>query len=145
MLSLGDPHFAQGEGECCGTAIEVAATVRLRVCLRRREESPWTPRFPAVEFSESAEPSASRRYFMTMGIPLTDSGENMDLDLALAARQALLEMVGWLQHERGLTRAQGYVLASVAADLRIAEAVNRPNGLVVCRLPLDVFDEPARP
>ena len=35
---------------------------------------------------------------------------------------------------------QGYALASVAADLRIAEAVNRPNGLVVCRLPLDVFD-----
>jgi acetamidase/formamidase len=52
-------------------------------------------------------------------------------------------MVGWLQHERGLTREQSYVLTSVAADLRVAEAVNRPNGLVVCRLPLDVFDDAA--
>ncbi len=140
MLSLGDPHFAQGEGECCGTAIEVAATVSLRVSVRTREESRWTPRFPAVEFSEAPEP-VPRSYFMTMGIPLTDAGENRDLDLELAARQALLEMVGWLEQERGLTREQGYVLASVAADLRIAEAVNRPNGLVVCRLPLDVFDD----
>ena len=49
-------------------------------------------------------------------------------------------------HERGLTREQGYVLASVAADLSIAEAVNVPNGLVSCRLPLDVFDDsPALP
>jgi acetamidase/formamidase len=76
---------------------------------------------------------------MTMGIPLADDGENADLDLTLAARRALLEMLGWLEHERGLTKEQGYVLASVAADLRIAEAVNRPNGVVVCRLPLDVF------
>ncbi len=47
----------------------------------------------------------------------------------------------WLAAERGLSTEQGYVLASVAADLRIAEAVNRPNGLVICRLPLDVFEE----
>ena len=100
------------------------------------------PRFPAVEFSEPAV-DAARPYFMTMGIPLTDDGENADLDLTLAARRALLEMVAWLQHERGLTREQSYVLASVAADLRVAEAVNRPNGLVVCRLPLDVFDDAA--
>lgn len=142
MLSIGDPHFAQGEGECCGTAIEVAATVVLRVSLRRREDGPWMPRFPAVEFSEPVV-DAARPYFMTTGIPLTDDGENADLDLTLAARRALLEMVGWLQHERGLTREQSYVLTSVAADLRVAEAVNRPNGLVVCRLPLDVFDDAA--
>lgn len=139
MLSIGDAHFAQGEGECCGTAIEVAATVSLRVSLRRHEDGGWTPRFPAVEFSEPLADGAARSYFMTMGIPLADDGENADLDLTLAARRALLEMLGWLEHERGLTKEQGYVLASVAADLRIAEAVNRPNGVVVCRLPLDVF------
>jgi len=76
-----------------------------------------------------------------MGIPLTDEGENGSMDATLAARRALLELVGWLEAERGLTRVQGYVLASVAADLRLAEVVNVPNVLVTCRLPLDVFED----
>jgi formamidase len=140
LLSVGDAHFAQGEGECCGTAIEIAATVTLSASLRPSEQLRWRPRFPAVEYSESAVPAA-RPCFLTIGIPLTDEGENGDLDLTLSARRALLEMLGWLQAERGLTREQAYVLTSVAADLRVAEAVNVPNGIVTCRLPLDVFED----
>jgi formamidase len=146
MLSVGDAHFAQGEGECCGTAIEIAARVTLRVSLRKHVDGGWTPRFPAIEASEAAAASpAAGACFITTGIPLADDGENADLDLTLAARRALLEMIGWLEAERGLTREQAYVLASVAADLRIAQAVNRPNGLVVCRLPLAVFESEASP
>src|SRR5262249_52909529 len=29
LFSIGDAHFAQGDGECCGTAIEMAATFHL--------------------------------------------------------------------------------------------------------------------
>jgi formamidase len=134
-------HFAQGEGECCGTAIEVAARVRVRVALRAPRADRWMPRFPALEFSEQRSPVIARPHFMTTGIPVGEDGQNADLDLTLAARQALLEMLRWLEHERGLSREQAYVLSSAAADLRIAEAVNRPNGLVVCRLPLDIFEE----
>ncbi len=138
LLSVGDPHFAQGEGEVCGTAIEVAATVTLAVSLRRSETLRWRPRFPAIEYTEPALPRP-RACFETTGIPLGDGGENRELDLTTAARRALLEMIDWLELERGLRREQAYVLASVAADLRIAEAVNVPNALVTCRLPLDVF------
>jgi formamidase len=141
LLSVGDVHFAQGDGESCGTAIEVAATVTLAVSVRKADEQRWRPRFPMVEYSEPA--TAPRRCCMTIGIPLTDGGENRDLDLALAARRALVEMLGWLEAERGMTREQAYVLASVAADLRVAEAVNVPNGIVACRLPLDVFEAEA--
>jgi formamidase len=140
LLSVGDAHFAQGEGESCGTAIEVAATVTLAVSLRPSEQLRWRPRFPAVEYAEPAVP-APRPCFLTIGIPLTDEGDNGDLDLTLAARRALIEMLGWLQAERGLTREQAYVLTSVAADLRVAEAVNVPNGVVTCRLALDVFED----
>ena len=139
MLSLGDTHFAQGEGECCGTAIEISATVTVRVSLREGQARRWRPRFPAVEYAEPVS-LMERPCFMTMGIPLSDDGENADLDLTLAARRALVEMVDWLEDERGLTREQGYVLASVAADLRVAQVVNVPNGSVVCRLPLDLFE-----
>lgn len=139
MLSMGDVHFAQGDGECCGTAIEIAGSARVRVSLRRAGEHRWHPRFPAIEFCEPVL-LAPRRYFMTMGIPLTDEGENACMDLTLAARRALIEMINWLEQERELTRQQGYVLTSVAADMRAAQVVNVPNGSVVCRLPLDVFE-----
>jgi formamidase len=142
LLSVGDTHFAQGEGEVCGTAIEVAATVTLEVSLRRAETLRWRPRFPAIEYTET-RPERARTCFETTGIPLSDEGENESLDVTLAARRALLELIGWLQAERGLTREQAYVLASVAADLRVSEAVNVPNALVTCRLALDVFEEAA--
>jgi formamidase len=140
LLSVGDAHFAQGEGEVCGTAIEIAATVTLEVSVRKSETLRWQPRFPAIEYSQAAS-NTERAYFQTMGIPLTDEGESASMDATLAARRALLELIDWLEAERGLTREQGYVLASVAADLRVAEVVNVPSALVTCRLPLDVFED----
>lgn len=138
-LSVGDAHFAQGDGESCGTAIEVPAVARLRVELRRAADLRWRPRFPAFEAVQPPEVRA-RRWFGTTGIPLADDGTARDMDIRLAARRALEELVGWIVAERGLTRAQAYVLSSVAADLRISEAVNVPNALVSALLPLDVFE-----
>ena len=145
LLSVGDAHFAQGEGEVCGTAIEVAATVTLEVSLRRPDTERWRQRFPAVEYTQPPS-EAARPWFQTTGIPLDDRGENEDVNVTVAARRALLEMIDWLGAERGLRREQAYVLASVAADLRVAEVVNIPNALVTCSLALDVFeqDAPAR-
>jgi formamidase len=138
LLSVGDMHFAQGEGEVCGTAIEIAGTVTLEVSVRKADTLRWRPRFPAIEYTP-----ANRQVpcFETMGIPLTDEGENASMDTTLAARRALLALIDWLEAERGLSREQGYVLASVAADLRLAEVVNVPSALVTCRLPLDVFED----
>jgi formamidase len=138
LLSIGDMHFAQGEGEVCGTAIEVAGTVTVDVSLRPADTLSWRPTFPAIEYEQAPSPGG-HACFQTLGIPLDDDGANGDMDLRLAARRALLEMIGWLTAERGLSREQAYVLTSVAADLRVAEAVNVPNGVVSCRLPLDVF------
>lgn len=139
QLSIGDMHFAQGEGEVCGTAIEVAGTVTVDVSLRTAGTLSWHPTLPAVEYEQAPSPRVLS-CFQTLGIPLDDDGANGDMDLRLAGRRALLEMIGWLTAERGLSREQAYVLTSVAADLRVAEAVNVPNGVVSCRLPLDVFE-----
>jgi formamidase len=35
LFSIGDAHFAQGDGEVCGSAIEVAATFHLRFLLHK--------------------------------------------------------------------------------------------------------------
>jgi formamidase len=134
LLSVGDLHFAQGDGEVCISAIETGGAATLRVGLRSPGE--WRPAFPAYE----APPRPPRPMFATTGIPLDDGGGQGDLDLNLATRRALLELLGWLTATRGLEREAAYVLMSVAAELRVSELVDAPNALVSAALPLDVFE-----
>jgi formamidase len=129
LFSLGDLHFAQGEGEVCGTAIEVAGAVTVRFGLRKHPT--WRPRFPAYE--TPARPG--RACFATTGIPVHDA-----MDLTEATRQALLEMIGYLEAERGLSRPAAYALCSACVDLRLSELVDVPYPLVSALLPLEVFE-----
>ncbi len=134
LFSAGDLHFAQGDGEVCGSAIEIAGAVTVRLGLRSRPA--WVPRFPA--FETPAAPG--RPCFATTGIPLGDDGVNSSLDLGLAARRALIELIDYLEIVRGLDRSAAYALCSVTADLRISEVVDAPNALVSALLPLDIFE-----
>ncbi|HZQ65642.1 MAG TPA: acetamidase/formamidase family protein [Gaiellaceae bacterium] len=127
LFSVGDLHFAQGDGEVCGTAIEVAGAVTLRFDLRKG----GAPRFPL--FETPARPG--RRSFATTGIPI-DAG----MDLNAAAREALLAMVDHLEQTYGFERPAAYALCSVVVDLRVSEVVDVPNPVVSALLPLDVFE-----
>jgi len=140
LLSLGDVHFAQGDGEVCGTAIEAHGRVTIRVDVLPAAKLGHRPQTPAFE---SVEPAwkGGRRHFVTTGLPIRPDGSNADLDTTLAARNALLAMIDWLGAERGLSREQAYVLCSVAVDLRISEIVDIPNPVVSALCPLDVFHE----
>ena len=141
LLSVGDPHFAQGDGESCGVAIEMAAEATLRLSLRKADEVLWRPANPVFEYTApTGKAPASRRYIATTGIPLDRDGSNQYLDVFMAARNALAELVDYLVAERGYTANQAYVLVSVAADLRISEIVDVPNALVSAALPLDIFE-----
>ena len=137
LLSVGDLHFAQGDGEVCIAAIETGGAITLRCNLRR---DGWKPGFPVWESSGSPAPEG-RRYLATTGIPLADDGSNADMDLNLATRRALIDMLDYLGAERGLSPEQAYTLMSVVVQLRISEAVDRPNALVSAVLPLDVFED----
>jgi len=142
LFSAGDCHFAQGDGEVTGTAIEITANVKLRFDVVKAEAAPWHPRYPSFEYAEAPpEPgSAPRRFIGTTGLPIDSQGNNHFLDLTLCAREALREMIGYLTGARGLTREQAYILLSVAGDLKISEGVDIPNPLVSVHLPLDVFE-----
>jgi formamidase len=135
LLSVGDLHFAQGDGEVCISAIETGGAATFRVGLGGRDG--WRPRFPCYE----APPRPPRPMFATTGIPLADDGSQADLDLNLATRRALLELLGWLEQEHGMRREAAYVLMSVAAELRVSELVDAPNALVSAALPLDVLED----
>ena len=108
LLSLGDVHFAQGDGEVCGTGIEIAAAVTVRLELRKAPR--WSPRFPT--YVTPARPG--RACFATTGI-----SEEHGMDLTAAARAALLAMIDWLEAEHGLSRPAAYCLCSACVDLRI--------------------------
>jgi formamidase len=129
FLSLGDVHFAQGDGEVCGTGIEIEAAVRVRFELQAAKA--WAPRFPAYRApGESRGPC-----FATTGIPVDDP-----MDLTVAARAALLAMIDWLEAEHGLARPAAYCLCSACVDLHLSQVVNVPYPLVSALIPLAVFE-----
>ena len=129
LLSLGDVHFAQGDGEVCGTGIEIEAAVTVRLGLRK--EPRWAPRFPAY----LTPPQPGRARFAMTGIPEDDA-----MDLTAAARAALLAMIDWLEAEHGLSRPAAYCLCSACVDLHLSEVVDVPYPLVSALIPLDVFE-----
>ena len=48
-------------------------------------------------------------------------------------------MIEHLVEERGLSREEAYIVASVAVDLKISEIVDAPNWIVSAFLPESVF------
>ena len=141
LYSAGDAHFAQGDSECCGTAIEMGATCVVRFKIHKGEAEAkrivW-PRFAHPGFFQPPEIAAPRNFIATMGMPITKEGRNESCDLSLAAKNAVINMIELLQ-ERGWTKAQAYVICSVAVDLRVSNVVDVPNVTVSALLPEDIF------
>ena len=157
-LFIGDVHYAQGDGEVSGTAIETGAVVTVTTELRKGEGTiVTTPQVEGGDQIKNIEPSS---FHQTIGYPLKEAGNvpvyhtyldsepienltNLSEDLTLAARNALRDMIDHIEREYGLTREQAYILASVAVDLRIGQVVDVPNYVVTAVLNKDVFEEPA--
>lgn len=141
LVSTGDVHYAQGDCEACGTAIEIRSRVHLRFGVRKGEAERKGIRdlqFFRDDYFTRPEMAAPRRFFATTGINVRKDGTNESEDLSLAARNALLNMIEHLQ-TRGFDRQQAYAICSVAVDLRISQTVDVPNLLVSALLPLDIF------
>jgi formamidase len=142
LVSTGDVHYAQGDCEACGTAIEIRSRAHVRFGVRKGEAEARGIRdlqFFRDDWFASAELAAPRRFYATTGICVTKEGENESEDATLAARNALLNMIDYLG-TRGLDPQQAYALCSCAVDLRISQTVDVPNFLVTALLPLDIFD-----
>ncbi len=128
LLSLGDAHGAQGDGEVCVSGLECQMRTTLRVSVERG----MTLRTPALRRPPgSLTPRVdSGGWFATTGV---------ESDLMEAARSAVREMIDHLVDRRGLSRQDAYVLCSLAADLKITEVVDAPNWIVACFVPDAVF------
>ena len=141
LYSAGDGHFAQGDSECCITAIEMGATAVVKFELKKGEATRNNIRFPRFAhpgYFIDPEWAAPRNFIATMGMPIREDGTQEGEDLTLAARNALINMIDLLQ-ERGWTKEQAYVICSVAVDLKISNVVDLPNVTVSAFLPEDIF------
>ncbi len=141
LFSTGDAHFAQGDGEVCVTAVEMAATVTVRFRIHKGEAARRNIRFPRFSRTDYfADPrwAAPKNFIATMGMPMRDDGTTESENLTLACRHAVIQMIDLLQ-ERGWTRDQAYVICSVAVDLKISNVVDVPNYVVSAFLPEDIF------
>lgn len=142
LFSCGDAHYAQGDNESCGTAIEMCATFTLRFDLRKGEAAARglrRLRFERTEHFVAPEFAAPRRFYATTGLSIDADGVNQSEDVTLATREALLEMIDHLTTEWGFDRQQAYALCSVAVDVRIAALPDVPNMVVTALLPTDIF------
>ncbi len=128
LLSIGDTHAAQGDGEVCGTAIESAMNVSIKVDIVKGA-APASPRFTT--------PGPVTRHLDTKGYDVTTG---VGPDLMQASRDSVSRMIDLLVSGHNLTPEDAYLLCSVCGDLRISEIVDMPNWIVSFYFPRVVFD-----
>jgi len=107
LLSLGDPHVSQGDGEVSGTALEASLTGLLRLSLRRD----FTLATPLLETPTE---------LLVHGF-----GDDLDEAMSTAARLTL-EL---LCSRFALSRDDAYAFMSVAVDFTVTQVVDGRQGV----------------
>lgn len=99
---VGDCHGRQGDGELCGVAVEIAATVVLQIDLIKG----WS--IPGVRLE-------TEDFIMSVGSarPMED-----------AARMAYRDLVRWMVEDHGFDETEAYFLATQAGKMRVGNIVD---------------------
>lgn len=116
LFEVGDGHAAQGDGEVDQTAIETSLRGKLQLTVRKGMTLAW----PRAETST---------YFISMGT---------DVDLRIATRVAIQEMVDFLAATKKMDKHQAYQLTSLAGDVAITQLVDGTMGVHV-KMPKSIF------
>jgi len=117
LLSVGDGHSAQGDGEINVTAIETSMNGTLQIKLRKD-----------LKFTNPIAETPT--HIITMGF-----GETLDEAFELALKQA----IAFLEYFTGLSAEEAYVLCSLAVNFHITQVVNSPQKGVHGMLPKSIL------
>ncbi|WP_299506910.1 acetamidase/formamidase family protein [uncultured Roseobacter sp.] len=101
-LYVGDCHAIQGDGELCGVALEIPATVVLQIDLIKGHGNAW----PQLETEEAM-------MFIGSARPLED-----------AARIGYRELVRWVAAETGQSEEEAYMLLTMCGKVRLGNMVD---------------------
>lgn len=107
LFQVGDGHAAQGDGEVNVTALETSLTGTFRFVVHKNK----TLTLPRGETPD---------HYIAMGF---------DEDLTKATKLAVQQAVEFISSEKGLSRADAYMLVSVGVDLRITQLVDGRKGV----------------
>ena len=118
-FAVGDPHFAQGNGEVALTALEGSLRADLRLSLLRGPEARRACGLIENPLGETAT------HWMPIGL-------HADLDEAM--REAVREALRFCESRLGLPRHIAYTYLSCAADFEVTQVVNDVKG-VHCLIP----------
>ncbi len=114
LAYVGDPHFAQGDGEVALTAMEASLRVDLRFDLLSRHDA-------LREFGDLVGPLAETSEYL---IPT-----GMDADLDEAMRECVRAAVALLEARYGMEPHLAYAYLSAATDFDISQVVDLVKGV----------------
>jgi formamidase len=146
MLSGGDLHFSQGDGEItfCG-AIEMGGFIDFHVDLIKGGMETYAVTTNPVFMPGNVEPRYSE--FVTfIGVSVDrETDENYYLDATVAYRRACLNAVEYLK-KFGYSGEQAYLLLGAAPiEGRVSGIVDIPNACCSLYLPSAIFDFDVKP
>lgn len=111
---VGDPHFAQGNGEVCLTALEGSLRADLRLSVLDDEQARRAVGLLREPFGETDE------HWIPIGL---------DVDLDEAMREAVRHALEFLVTRVGMERHLAYAYLSAAADFEVSQVVDGVKGV----------------
>ncbi len=114
LANVGDPHFAQGDGEVSLTAMEASLRVRLRFDVVPQDEA-------VRNFGDLTGPLAQTPEFL---VPT-----GMDEDLDTAVQNCVRAAIALLQARYGMDPSLAYAYLSAATDFNISQVVDLVKGV----------------
>src|SRR3954447_18711110 len=107
LISVGDGHAVQGDGEVGNSAVETSLKGEIQVVLHKGMRTGWLR-------------AETPTHYVSMGL---------DPDLNQPARIATREMLNFIVATKGLPRDDVYMLLSAAMDLHVTQVVDGTKGV----------------
>ena len=129
LLSIGDPHAAQGDGELSGTAIECSMTGTFEVVLHKKADHAGRPfadlTYPLIETETDwvLTGFSHPNYLAEFGAKgQSEVYAKSSLDLAM--KDAFRKVRRFLMNTRGLSEDEAIALISAAVDFGVTQVVD---------------------
>jgi len=124
MFAVGDMHAAMGDGEICGTGVEIAGEVTMRFELLKGKQATW----PVTELADAWVTHAT-------------AGGDVHEALQLASEEAARALVD----EWRFTMEEAFAFLSVACDLNICQACRPSPFSTIARVSIPKTSATPRP
>lgn len=133
LLSIGDMHASQGDGEISGTGVEIGGHVLLSAKVIKREEAYGKDSSQICEFPVTE----TKTHWVTHGVV----AENIPQTTKIACEEAAKLLVG----QWGFTIEEAFIFLSVQGDLGLCQSCHPDQGTQIARMMVPKLEACPRP